>query len=408
MIGCTKLLCGTATVSEAMRHGRDSGKLPPHMLQFSTDARPVVFWNTTNRCNLSCKHCYISAEDRDYPNEMTTDESKSFLKDLGGMGVPVVMFSGGEPLVRKDLFDLGAYAVEAGLRPVISTNGTLITKEAAKKIKEVGFQYVGVSIDGGRETHDDFRAMDGAFDRAIQGIRNSVEAGVKAGMRLTVNKYNFKDLPEVLRIVEEEKIPRFCMYHLVYAGRGTDIVDMDLSKEERREVLDWLIAKTIELHKRGIEVEILTTDSHADGVYILNKIKEEEPERVDEVLQLLEMHGGCSAGHKAANVDPQGNIHPCQFWPHVTLGNVRQRSFSEIWNDMSNEFLKKLRFKHEHITGRCGDCKYNRVCGGCRIRAEYVHGDVWAEDPACYLTDEEIGLGEDSDVSHPKAAEATD
>ncbi len=389
MIGFTKLLCGTATVSEAMRHGRSTRKLPPHLLQFSSDARPVVFWNTTNRCNLRCKHCYINAEDVEYEDELSTEEAKAFIEDLGRMKVPVLMFSGGEPLVRQDMFELGRHAVEVGLRPVISTNGTLIDRDVARKIKETGFQYVGISLDGGPATHDEFRGIKGAFERAIEGIRACNEVGVKAGVRLTVNKYNYRDLPEVLRIVEEERIPRFCMYHLVYSGRGRDMVDMDLSPEERREVIEWLSEKTFDLHRRGVEVEILTTDNHADGVYILNYIKRHQPEREAEVRQLLAMHGGCSAGVKAANVDPQGNVHPCQFWPHVTLGNVRERPFSEIWADTS-EFQCQLRTKREHLKGRCAECAYNDLCGGCRIRAEVVHGDVWGSDPTCYLTDEEI------------------
>ncbi len=153
MIGCTKLLCGTATISDIVKYGRSSRDLPPHMLQFSSDATPIVVWNMTNRCNLSCRHCYIEAEDRAYKGELTTDEAKIFIDDLAAMKVPVLLFSGGEPLIREDLFELGAYAVAKGIRPVISTNGTLITPEAARKIKETGFQYVGISIDGNEEVH---------------------------------------------------------------------------------------------------------------------------------------------------------------------------------------------------------------------------------------------------------------
>jgi radical SAM protein with 4Fe4S-binding SPASM domain len=392
MIGCTKLLCGTATVSEALNYGRDTRKLPPQLLQFSTEDRPLVVWNTTNRCNLKCKHCYIGAEDRQYEGELTHAEALGFIEDLGELQIPVLLFSGGEPLVRSDLYELGAYAAEKGLRPVISTNGTLITAEAAQKIKAAGFQYVGVSIDGRPEIHDQFRAVPGAFRRAVEGIRNSIAAGNKTGIRFTVNRYNYQDLEFVLNLVEEEKIPRFCMYHLVYAGRGKEMVEFDTSKEEKRATIELLIRKTLDFKDRGVEVEILTTDNHADGAYLYRYVQEHFPERAEEVWQLLTFHGGCSAGTKMSNVDPRGNVHACQFWGHRTLGNVRERKFSQIWRDSTNEFQVMMREKNKHVTGRCGECKYNAVCGGCRIRAEVVHGDIWSEDPACYLSDEEIGI----------------
>lgn len=392
MIGCTKLLCGKATVAEALNYGRDTRHLPPHLLQFSSDERPLVVWNMTNRCNLKCRHCYIDAEDREYSNELTTEEAKAFIDDLGEMQVPVLLFSGGEPLVRQDLYELGAYAASKGIRPVISTNGTLITPEAARKIKEAGFQYVGVSIDGAEATHDYFRNMKGAYARALEGIRNSMAAGNKTGIRFTINKDNFADLPAVLEMVEKEGIPRFCMYHLVYAGRGREMLDRDTTLAQKRETIAYLVEKTIELYNRGVEVEILTTDNHADGIYLYNYVKEHHPERAGEVLRLLEMHGGCSAGVKMSNVDPRGNVHACQFWGHRNLGNVREKKFSEIWQNQRDEFLQAMREKPAHLKGRCGQCQYNHLCGGCRIRAEVVHGDMWASDPACYLTDEEIGL----------------
>lgn len=387
MIGCTKLLCGTATVSEVIKH---SGKenLPPNLLQFSEINRPLVVWNMTNRCNLRCKHCYIDAEDKHYKDELTTEEAKDFIYDLAKMRVPVLLFSGGEPLIRKDLFLLGELAAEQGLRPVISSNGTLIDDGVAKKIKKAGFQYVGISIDGMEETHDNFRDQRGSFKSALKGIRACLDNGVKTGIRFTVNKYNMSDLPSILELVEKEGIPRFCMYHLVYAGRGKDMADMDTSTQEKREILDFLSRKTVELYRKGVEVEILTTDNHADGVFLFNYIKENEPDRADEIIQLLNMHGGCSAGNKFANVDARGNVHPCQFWQDYIVGNVKEKPFSQIWNS-DDELMVKLREKERHVKGKCADCSYKSLCGGCRIRAREVYGDIWAEDPACYLTEEE-------------------
>lgn len=390
MIGCTKLLCGTATVSEALRHGRDSSRLPPHMLQFSSDYRPLVVWNITNRCNLRCRHCYLSAEDRDYGNELTHAEALAFIEDIAQMKCPVLLFSGGEPLLRPDLSELAAHASSLDLRPVLSSNGTLITPETAEKLAASGFRYVGVSLDGLEETHDAFRGRKGAFRDAIQGLQNAAGAGLKTGARFTVNADNVADLPGVMNLVAEAGIPRFCMYHLVYAGRGSDMVACDTDLETKRRTIELVLEMTQRFAERGLELEILTVDNHADGVYIRNRIASKQPERLAEVDRLLEMHGGCSAGTKMSNVDPQGNVHPCQFWGHVTLGNVRERPFSEIWNDPDNELLKGLRNKQEHLKGRCGSCRRKAICGGCRIRAEAVTGDIWEADPACYLTDEEI------------------
>ncbi len=387
MIGCTKLLCGTATVSDIVKYGRSSHNLPPQMLQFSSDDTPIVVWNSTNRCNLSCQHCYINAEDRAYANEFSTTEAKSFIDDLAKIKVPVLLFSGGEPLVRPDLFELGAYALERGIRPVISTNGTLITPKIAKRIYDTGFQYVGVSLDGNEEVHDRFRGKKGAFAEALAGIRNSLAAGNKTGIRFTINKLNFHTLPEILDIVEQEKIPRFCMYHLVYAGRGREMAELDTTVEQKRQTIELLIEKTLDFHRRGVEVEILTTDNHADGIYIMQYFERNQPERVQEVKQLLEMHGGCSAGQKMANVDPQGNVHACQFWGHKSLGNVREKPFGEIWQKSQDDFLIKLRSKDKYVEGRCGECRYKSLCGGCRIRAEAVSDNLWGEDPACYLTE---------------------
>ncbi len=393
MIGCTKLLCGTATVSDAVKYkGLAPHEIPHEMLQFSTESRPLVVWNVTKRCNLKCMHCYIKAENRAFEGELTTEQAKVFIKDLAEIQAPVLLFSGGEPLLRKDFFELAAFADDRKLRAVVSTNGTLITPEAAQKMASSGLKYIGVSIDGAPETHNRFRGVEHAFENAIRGIRNSMDAGLRAGIRFTVNQLNYKDLDRVIDIVVDEGIPRFCMYHLVYSGRGKEIAKQDISKQQNRDLMKYLVDKTIKLHDAGVDVEILTTDNHADGVYLYNYVKKNMPERAGEVMELLKMHGGCSAGHKFSNVDNLGNVHACQFWGHKTLGNVKERKFSEIWLDRENEFLLMMREKPKHLKGRCGACKFNAVCGGCRIRAETVFGDIWAEDPACYMEDEEIGI----------------
>jgi len=392
MIGLTKLLSGTATVSEAIKYGSQgrSSHQPVDLLQFSSNKQPIVVWNITNRCNLSCRHCYLNAQDKDYQGELSFKQAKTFILDLAKMKIPVLLFSGGEPLIRADLFRLARLACEKGLRTVLSTNGILINKAIAREIKEAGFQYVGVSIDGVQPTHDTFRNLPGAFSKAMQGMRNCLSAKIKTGVRFTVTKYNYKDLPRIIDLVVAEGITRFCIYHLVCTGRGKEIADADLSLEQKRRMINFLIEKALQLRARKVKLEILTVDNHADAVYLSHYVKDHIPERAEEVRELLKMQGGCSAGERIANVDPQGAVHPCQFWPELTLGNVKERPLSEIWNDESNKFLQKLRCKSRYLKGRCRDCAYNEICAGCRVRARAKTGDIWSEDPGCYLKDAEI------------------
>lgn len=391
MIGFSKLLCGTATVSAALRVQQEDC-IPPHLLQFSAIDRPIVVWNMTRCCNLRCRHCYIEARDHQYDRELSTPQARDLVKELIEMKVPVLLFSGGEPLLREDLWELAALAREGGVRPVLSTNGTLITPEVAKKIKESGFAYVGISIDGKPETHDYFRAVPHSFARALKGLRNVREAGLKTGLRFTVSKRNFQDLPYLLKLVVQEKIPRFCLYHLVYSGRGKKMVSDDLSLEEKRALVEYLIEQTQRLDREGVEVEILTTDHHADGIYLYHWIQKHIPERAAEVKKLLEFHGGCSAGVKMVNIDPEGNVYPCQFWRSGFLGRIPEMSFREIWYNESNGLLRALRNKTKYLKGKCGICKYHTFCGGCRVRAEAVTGDLWETDPVCYLTKQEISI----------------
>ncbi len=393
MIGVTKLLCGTVTPSDALRYGRQSAKSPSHLLQFTKDRKPIVVWNMTKACNLRCIHCYYTAKSQPDPDELTTAEAKSLIDDLAQFGVPVFLFSGGEPLMREDLFELGAYAVEQGLRAVISTNGTLISHEAAKKIKEAGFSYVGVSLDGIGETNDRFRGKQGAFEEALQGIRNCTEAGIRVGLRLTLNKHSYDDLSAILDLLEEENIKRACFYHLVYAGRGARMKADDLTLEESRDVVDTIFDRTQDFHRRGVDLEILTVDNHTDGPYLYMKVEREQPERAEEVMQLLLWNGGNGSGVRIGAIDHLGNVHADQFWQHYSFGNVRERPFGQIWTDTSDPLMAGLKNRKPLLKGRCAKCKWLDICNGnFRVRAEAVYDDVWAPDPSCYLTDEEIGL----------------
>jgi len=393
MIGISKLYCGTVEPSDAIRYGRDSGKLPSHLLQFSKDKKPVVVWNVGQRCNLKCVHCYSQSKDIEYSGELTTKEAKAMIDGLAEYGAPVILFSGGEPLMRDDLMELIAYAKEKGLRAVISTNGTMITEEKGEELKKFGLSYVGISLDGLKETNDKFRGIDGAFDDALMGIRNCLKLGIKVGLRFTINKRNAQDIPGIFELIEKEKIPRVCFYHLVYSGRGSRLMEEDLTHEETRKVVDLIIDKTKAAHDRGNPLEVLTVDNHADGPYIYQRLLKEDPKRAAEVLELLKWNEGNSSGHGLACVSWDGSVHADQFWREHTFGNVRERKFGEIWEDKSNDLLMKLKDKKNYVTGRCSKCKWLDICGGnFRARAESVHGDIWEPDPACYLTDEEIGL----------------
>jgi len=391
MIGISKLYCGTVEPSDALRYGRQSKDLPSHLLQFSEDKKPVVVWNVTRACNLKCVHCYARAVDRTYEKELNHEQGLSLIDDMAAFGAPVVLFSGGEPLMRPDLVELANYAVSKGMRAVISTNGTLISKDKAKELKEVGLSYVGVSLDGMEEVNDRFRGKKGAFKDAMAGIMNCQEVGLKVGLRFTINRMNTAEVPLIFDLLEEYQIPRACFYHLVYAGRGSNLIDEDLDHEETRRVVDLIIDRTKDLHDRGMAKEVLTVDNHADGPYVYLRMLGENNPRAEEVLSLLKMNEGNSSGRGIGCVSWDGSVYADQFWRHCSFGNVLERPFSEIWSDLSNPLMKKLKEKKRYVKGRCARCRWLDVCAGnFRVRAEAVTGDVWAPDPACYLTDEEI------------------
>lgn len=392
MIGISKLYCGQVESSDALRYGRHSGKLPSHLLQFSADKKPVVVWNTTRRCNLKCVHCYATALDEEKGvDPMSTEQGKALIDDLAAYGAPVLLLSGGEPLVRKDLVELAAYATSQGMRAVISTNGTLITKEKARELKHVNLSYVGISLDGAEEVHNKFRGVPNTFKKTLEGIENCKAEGLKVGLRFTINKRNVVDLPIIFDLLRDLEIPRVCFYHLVYSGRGSDLIQEDLSHEETRATIDLIMEKTRKLFEEGYPKEVLTVDNHADGPYVWMRLQKEDPKRAADVFELLQYNEGNSSGRGFACISWDGKVHADQFWRHHTFGNVLERPFSEIWDDPNIELLHKMKNKKEHVKGRCSTCRFLNICGGnFRARAEAYYGDIWAPDPACYLTDDEI------------------
>ena len=391
MISVTKLLFATEYFGDSLRYTDNAHKARNGVRE---GMGPVVVWNSTRTCNLKCRHCYMSSDAKKYQNELTTAEAKQFIDDLADFNVPVLLFSGGEPLIRPDFFELADYAAKKGVRPTLSTNGTLITPEVARKIKDIGVGYVGISLDGLREVNDKFRGKAGAFEAAMNGIKNCVAVDQRVGLRFTINHHNIQELENIFDFIEEENINRVCFYHLVYSGRGNQMMDEDVTAEESRRAMDIIIRRTRDFEERGLKKEILTVDNHCDGVYMyLKALQEGKDELAQQIKKYIAMNGGNRSGMAFAEVDPLGYVHPDQFTQHHTFGNVRERKFGDIWQDTTNRIMAGLKDRKPLLKGRCSKCKFLDNCNGnFRTRAEARTGDFWESDPSCYLTDEEIGI----------------
>jgi heme d1 biosynthesis radical SAM protein NirJ len=353
---------------------------------------PVVIWNLVRRCNLTCLHCYSISADIDFPGELSTAEVLGVIDDLRRFGVPALILSGGEPLIRKDLFEIAERSKALGFYTALSTNGTLIDAPVAERIARTGFDYVGISLDGLQETHDRFRRKSGAFVKSLAALRLLRDLGVKVGVRFTLTQQNAADFRPLLDLVEEERIPRFYFSHLNYAGRGNVNRRHDAAFRTARESMDVLFARCWEQAQRGLERDYTTGNNDADGVYFLHWARRNIPALDEQHLRgKLAEWGGNSSGVNVANIDNLGNVHPDTMWWDCTLGNVRTRPFSAIWSDTRHPIMAGLKARPRIVKGRCGSCAYFDICGGnTRVRAMKVSGDPWAEDPGCYLADEEI------------------
>jgi len=360
---------------------------------------PVVIWNLIRRCNLCCKHCYSISADTDFAGELSTQKVFDVMDDLRSFGVPVLILSGGEPLLRPDIFAISQRAKEMGFYVGLSTNGTKIDEHNIGAIAEIGYDYVGISIDGMRETHDRFRRLEGAFDASMNAVRLCREAGIKVGLRFTLTQDNAVELPQLLDLMKQEQVDKFYLSHLNYAGRGNKNRKSDVVHLSTRRAMDLLFETCWQDLQEGREREFVTGNNDADGVYLLHWIARRFPERVEHMRAKLAQWGGNSSGVNIANIDNLGNVHPDTFWWHYNLGNVRTRPFSKIWMDTRDPIMARLKVRPRRISGRCGQCAYFDICGGnTRVRAMQLTGDAWAEDPACYLTDEEIGLISDTSL----------
>jgi heme d1 biosynthesis radical SAM protein NirJ len=358
-----------------------------------TPPGPVVIWNLIRRCNLTCKHCYSISADKDFAGELSTPEIYGVMDDLRAFGVPVLILSGGEPLLHPDIFDIARRAREMGFYVGLSSNGTLVDAANIGRIAAIGFDYVGISLDGMRETHDKFRRKQGAFDASLRGVRLCRDAGIKIGVRFTLTQDNAHDLPALLQLVDDEGIDKFYLSHLNYAGRGNTHRGKDAFLQTTRNAMDLLFDTCWSHIQRGVVKEFVTGNNDADGVYLLHWARRRAPQQEAALRAKLAQWGGNSSGVNVANIDNLGHVHPDTFWWHYSLGNVRERAFSDIWRDTSDPLMAGLKAVPRRIKGRCGECAYFDVCGGnTRVRALQLTGDAWQEDPACYLSDEEIGL----------------
>jgi radical SAM protein with 4Fe4S-binding SPASM domain len=386
----TQCLHGKGTVSAVMKHRQEDGPVPGRYLAFAGMRRPVVFWNLTNRCNLACTHCYSSSgPECGSGDELTTAEARELIDDLTAVKIPLVIFTGGEPLVRPDIWDLAGYCRQNGIKTALSTNGTLITDQVAEKIKSSGIEYAGISLDGAiADTHDRFRNTPGAFEKAVAAFACCRKAGVRSGVRVTLTRENQDELGALVDLARDLGASRFCLYWLVPCGRGGDTYErLQLSAPDVIRALTLLYGKAKEIPAE--EMEFLTVDAPQDCIHLLQSMERDgSPDLEDARDLLVSLNGGCSAGDRVANVDPRGNVYPCQFArsPAFLVGNIRDRPFSTLWNDNDNPVLARFRTKPPEVSGKCRSCSYLRLCGGgCRVRAYAWSGDFSGEDPFCFV-----------------------
>jgi len=354
---------------------------------------PVVIWNLIRRCNLACQHCYSISADIDFPGELTTPQIYATMDDLKSFGVPVLILSGGEPLLHPDIFAISRRAKAMGFYVGLSTNGTLIDAALLPQIAAIGYDYVGISLDGIAQTHDRFRRKAGAYEASLGAVRLLRDAGIKVGLRFTLTQDNAHDLPALLELIERDDVDKFYLSHLNYGGRGNINRKTDAALATTRRAMNLLFEACWRHLEAGTPKEFVTGNNDADGVYLLHWVRARFPERAAHVEAKLAQWGGNASGVNVANVDNLGNVHPDTFWWDHTLGNVKERPFSEIWRDTSDPIMAGLKARPRRVGGRCGECAYFAICGGnTRVRAWQAFGDPWAEDPACYLDDDELGI----------------
>jgi len=344
----------------------------------------IVIWNFTNRCNLNCLHCYSKAS-LDAKDTLSTKLIMETLPKLKDAGVKFIIFSGGEPLTRGDIFDIANRAKELGIITYLSTNGLYVKKSNALKILQT-FNYVGISIDGSQETHDYFRGLKGSFAESMKAVDllNSYNLQ-KVGIRFTITKDTYKDLEFIFDLAQTHNIPKIYISHLVYSGRGLDNLKMDITKAQRVKAVNFIIDKAFEYFEEKKDIEIVTGNMEMDAILFLERFSKKYPHLQEELKNRLVKWGGNSAGKNLLNINSEGDIKPDPFFSEV-VGNILRDDFVDVWRDNPNELLQKLRTSPREINGKCKDCQFLNICnGGSRSRALAIYNDLWGEDPSCYL-----------------------
>ncbi|RUM75101.1 MAG: radical SAM/SPASM domain-containing protein [Sulfurovum sp.] len=347
----------------------------------------IAIWNFTNRCNLSCLHCYSKA-DLDAVDTLTTDDIMDTLPKLKANGIKFLIFSGGEPLTRKDIYEIAAQCKALGIVTYLSTNGLYVKKSNAKQILDT-FDYIGISIDGSEEVHDRFRGLEGSFKESMKAVDLLNSYGqTKVGIRFTLTKDTYDDLQFIFELAQRHHIPKIYISHLVYSGRGLENLEMDLSKEQRIKAVNYIIDKAFEYYENGTDIEIVTGNMEMDAILFYDRFVLKYPQYTEQMKQRLVEWGGNAAGRKLLNIDSEGYVKPDPFFP-VNVGNILNQDFSDIWTKEPTALLKQLRVHPRVLEGKCKNCRYLNICnGGSRSRAYAIYGDMWAEDPSCYLSED--------------------
>ena len=348
----------------------------------------IAIWNFTNRCNLQCHHCYsyASADSKDF---LSTKFILSSIDELKKANIKFVIFSGGEPLLREDIFDIADKMRKEGIITYLSTNGLFINEKNVDKIIQK-FNYIGISIDGMEEVHDYFRGKKGSYKKSIEAIKLIQSYGGNAGIRFTITNETKDSFYDIFKLSEDIGVNKIYISHLVYSGRGFDNLKIDISKEQRREFVDFIINKAFEYYEQKRDIDIVTGNMEMDAILFLDRFSKKYPNLKEEMVKRLKNWGGNSAGRRLLNINWLGEVKPDPFFP-FTIGNMTQTPLSQIWLDRENQLLQRLREYPRKLDGRCQKCEVIDICnGGSRSRAYAISGNLWDEDPSCYLSDEEI------------------
>ena len=334
----------------------------------------ILAWETTAACNLKCKHCRGSSTENSAEDELTTAEAKQMLDEIRKTGTPIIILSGGEPLMRPDIFEIARYGTDLGFRMTLATNGTPVTEEIAEKIKDAGIQRVSISLDGREKTHDAFRCIPGCFIESMKGIRNLKKAGVEFQINTTISRFNVHEMEDVHTFAKEIGAVAHHFFFLVPTGRGAELTEFEITPEEYETALEWLY----ELSKKT-DLQIRPTCAPHYFRILRQHAKKEGIEVTPKTHGLDAMTKGCLGGISFGFISSIGEVNPCGYLP-VSAGNVRKLPFKEIWENA--KVFNDLR-NYSEYKGKCGACEYKRVCGGCRARAYSETGNYMEEEPLC-------------------------